>query len=73
MLDLRQLDFVDSSGIRQLLAARRRAGRACRRFLLVRGGPPVQRVMALAGLQDVFEMVGDVPAELRDAPAEQHA
>ena len=73
VLDLRQLDFVDSSGIRQLLAARRRAGRACRRLLLVRGGPPIQRVMALAGLQDVFEMVSDVPAELREAPAAQQA
>ncbi len=65
VLDLRQLDFVDSSGIRQLLAARRRAGRACRRLLLVRGGPAIQRVMALAGLQDAFEMVSDVPVELR--------
>ena len=68
VLDLRRLDFVDSSGIRQLLAARRRASRASRRFLLVRGGPPIQRVMALAGLQDVFETVSDVPAELREAP-----
>jgi anti-sigma B factor antagonist len=73
VLDLRQLDFVDSSGIRQLLAARRRAGRACRRLLLVRGGPSIQRLMALAGLQDVFEIVSDVPAELREAPAGQQA
>ena len=73
VLDLRQLDFVDSSGIRQLLAARRRAGRARRRLLLVRGGPPIQRVMALAGLEDVFETVSDVPAELRAARAEPEA
>jgi anti-sigma B factor antagonist len=73
VLDLRELDFVDSSGIRQLLAARRRARRASRRLLLVGGGPPIQRVMALAGLQDVFEIVSDVPAELRAAPTEQHA
>jgi anti-anti-sigma factor len=73
VLDLRDLDFVDSSGIRQLLAARRRASRACRRLLLVRGGPAIERLIALAGLQDAFETVTDVPAELRMAAEGQRA
>jgi anti-anti-sigma factor len=64
-LDLRELDFIDSSGLRQLLAARRRALRAARRLLLVGGNPAIRRLFALAGLQDAFEMASELPPELR--------
>src|SRR3954463_5491071 len=37
VLDLRELDFVDSAGISRILAARRRARRTGRRLVLVRG------------------------------------
>ncbi len=67
VLDLRRLDFIDSSGIGRLLAARRRAGRAGHRLVLVRGGPTIQRVFALSGLADSFEIVSDLPAELGSA------
>jgi anti-anti-sigma factor len=67
VLDLRTLDFIDSFGIGRLLAARRRAARAGHRLVLVHGGPPIRRVFALSGLADVFEIVRDVPAELRAA------
>lgn len=70
-LDLRELDFIDSSGLRQLLAARRRAKRAARRLVLIGGDAGIQRLFALAGLRDAFEMASDVPAELRVASAEQ--
>ena len=73
VLDLSRLDFVDSLGIRELLAARRRASRDRRRLLLVRGGPSVQRLMALVGLQDAFEIVSEVPRELREASASSRA
>jgi anti-anti-sigma factor len=69
VLDLRGLFFMDSAGLGRLLAARRRAARARRRLVIVRGGRVVDRVMMLAGLQDVFEMVGDVPPELLVPPA----
>jgi anti-sigma B factor antagonist len=68
VLDLRGLRFLDSSGLARLLAAHRRAKRDRRRLLLVRGGPAVQRLMAITAVGHHFETVADVPAELR-APA----
>jgi anti-anti-sigma factor len=63
VLDLRGLDFVDSAGISRILAARRRARRAGRRLVLVRGSAAVQRFLQLAALTEHFEYV----AEPRDA------
>lgn|SRR5215204_6428886 len=68
VIDLRGLFFMDSAGLGRLLAARRRAGRAGRRLVVVRGGRTVDRVMMLAGLQDVFEMAPDIPAEFLAPP-----
>ena len=68
VIDLRGLFFMDSAGLGRLLAARRRAGRAGRRLGIVRGGRPVDRVMMLAGLQDIFEMASEIPAELQAPP-----
>lgn len=62
MLDLRELRFMDSCGLSRLLAARRRARRCGRRLLLVRGPAAVQRLLALAALGEVFEMIGDPSA-----------
>lgn len=69
VLDLRELDFVDSCGIARLLAAQRRARRAGRRLLLVRGPRAIQRLLTLTAAHEMFEIVGDVPIELRDEPA----
>ena len=70
VLDLRELKFLDSSGLARLLAARRRARRENRKLLLVRGGRPVQRLLAITAVGDHFEMVSEVPEELRlDTPA----
>jgi anti-sigma B factor antagonist len=65
VLDLRGLSFLDSSGLARLLAARRRARRESRRLLLVRGGTAVQRLLAITAVGDHFEMVSEVPLELR--------
>ncbi|HWH95323.1 MAG TPA: STAS domain-containing protein [Baekduia sp.] len=59
VLDLRGLDFVDSAGISRILAARRRARRAGRRLVLVRGSKPVQRFLQLAALTEHFEYVAE--------------
>jgi anti-anti-sigma factor len=59
VLDLRELDFVDSAGISRILAARRRARRAGRRLVLVRGSAAVQRFMQLAALTEHFEFVSE--------------
>lgn len=68
VLDLRGLYFLDSAGLSRLLAARRRAGRAKRRLVLVRGSRNVSRVMMLAGIHDAFELVDDIPSDML-APA----
>jgi anti-sigma B factor antagonist len=59
VLDLRELDFVDSAGISRILAARRRARRAGRRLVLVRGSKAVQRFLQLAALTEHFEFVAE--------------
>ena len=62
VLDLRRLTFLDSCGLARLLAARRRARRLGHRLLIVRGSAAVQRLFALAAVDEAFEMVNDVPA-----------
>jgi anti-anti-sigma factor len=67
VLDLRGLSFLDSAGLARLLAARRRAQRARRRLLLVRGGPAIQRLFAITAVEEHFEMVRELPADLLPA------
>jgi anti-anti-sigma factor len=57
ILDLRDLDFVDSAGMSRILAARRRARRSGRRMVLVRGSRAVQRFLQVAALTEHFEYV----------------
>ena len=56
-LDLRELSFLDSSGLARLVAARRRARKAGRRLVLVRGSAAVQRVFQLTAVEEAFEIV----------------
>jgi len=67
VLDLRELDFLDSCGLARLLAARRRARKAGHRLLLVKGPPAIQRLFALSAIDEVFEMVSVLPATLSRA------
>ncbi|WP_081425473.1 STAS domain-containing protein [Conexibacter woesei] len=50
-IDLGQLTFLDSSGLRTILEARDRAASSGVRLRLVRGIEPVQRVFAITGLE----------------------
>jgi anti-anti-sigma factor len=68
VVDFSELDFLDSTGIARLVALRRRARRAGRRLVLVRGSRSVQRLLSLAALTDHFEIVGDVAAVVGPAP-----
>lgn len=67
-LDLRELTFLDSCGVARMLAARRRAQRAGRRLVLVRGPAAVQRLLALTAVDEGFEMVRDLPGTGAPAP-----
>lgn len=68
VVDLSELDVLDSTGIARLVAVRRRTRRAGRRLVLVRGPRPVQRLFSLAALTEHFEIVGDVAAVVGPAP-----
>ena len=60
VLDLRELEFIDSSGLRSLLIARRRADAAGAHFALVAGDKALERTLQIAGVHEVFEWT---PAE----------
>jgi anti-anti-sigma factor len=64
VLDLRALDFIDSSGLRVVVGAHRAAEEGGGRFTCVRGpsGSTVHRIVEIAGIDGVIEMVDD-PAE----------
>ena len=64
VIDLRELHFLDSCGLARLLAARRRARSAGHRLLIVRGPKAVQRLFALAAVDEAFEMVSVLPETL---------
>jgi anti-anti-sigma factor len=64
VLDLRSLDFIDSSGLRVVVGAHRTAEGNEGRFTCVRGaaGSTVHRIVEIAGIDGVIEMVDD-PSE----------
>ena len=64
VIDLSELDFVDSSGLARLMAARRRAERASWRLLVVQGSEVVQRLLSLSALDRAFEFVASPAAAL---------
>ena len=68
VIDLSQLDFVDSSGIARLISARRRALRGGWKLLVVRGGAAVQRVMSLSAIDRALAFIDD-PSEALAAVA----
>lgn len=63
ILDLRGIEFMDSTGLRVLLTAHQRAHESGRRFALVRGADQVERVLTLTGVRDILTVV-DAPEEL---------
>ena len=57
VIDLSELEFVDSSGLARLIAARRRADRGRWRLVLVEGSDAVQRLLSLSAMDKAFEFV----------------
>jgi anti-anti-sigma factor len=64
VVDLRGLEFMDSSGIRVLVAAHARAGRGGTRLFVVRPdtGSAVAKIVEVAGLDGELNIVDD-PAQ----------
>ena len=59
VLDLSQLAFMDSTGLRLLIGADMRAREAGRRLVVVQGNDMVQRVLRLTRLDERLEIVED--------------
>jgi anti-sigma B factor antagonist len=62
LLDLRSLEFLDTTGLARIVAVRRRCRRNGRRLVIVRGPQAVHRIFALCFADEQFELVGD-PSE----------
>jgi anti-sigma B factor antagonist len=65
VVDLRGLGFVDTTGLHLILLAHRRlAGR----LVLVRGGPQIQRVFEICGVEVLLPFVDEPPASQPSDP-----
>jgi anti-sigma B factor antagonist len=60
ILDLSELDFMDSTGLRVILSASTRAQEQERRVVLVKGPSVVQRVFEITRLAERLDMVDSV-------------
>jgi anti-anti-sigma factor len=62
VLDLRELEFMDSTGLRVIVAADSRAREQARRLVIVRGSDTVQRIIEMTRLHERLEIVDDPAA-----------
>jgi anti-sigma B factor antagonist len=65
ILDLRELAFMDSTGLSVVVRAHQNAVESGRRFAVVRGGKQVERLLMLTGVGDRLTVV-DQPEDLLD-------
>lgn len=63
VVDLRGLSFMDSTGLRVIVSADKRAGRSNRRLVIVQGPAAVRRVFEITRLGERLEIV-DTPEEI---------
>lgn len=63
VLDLRDLRFVDSAGLRVILMAHERSQQRGQTFALSRGSAQVQRLLNIAGLDEHLRII-ESPDEL---------
>jgi anti-sigma B factor antagonist len=66
LLDLRHLTFMDSTGLRIVVAADARAREQGRRLVVVHGPDAVQRIFRMTRLDERLDMVDD-PAAVESA------
>lgn len=58
VLDLGDLQFVDSAGLRVILAAHERSRREGKEFALTQGSDQVQRLFTIAGVSEHLRIIG---------------
>jgi anti-sigma B factor antagonist len=59
VVDLRGLEFMDSSGLRAIVVSAQRAQDAGRRFALIPGAAQVMRVFDITRMRERFEFVAE--------------
>jgi anti-sigma B factor antagonist len=57
VLDLRNLQFIDSAGLRVILAAHESSRQHKREFALTRGPQQVQRLLSIAGVDEYLRII----------------
>jgi anti-sigma B factor antagonist len=57
ILDLRKLEFIDSTGLYTILRAHDELDEANCRLMLIAGGPQVQRIFEITGIEQRLEFV----------------
>ena len=65
LVDLRQVEFMDSIGLRSLVRAHRVALRAGVPLWVVRGGTPVAQVLRMTGLDMTLPLIDELPRRLQ--------
>jgi anti-anti-sigma factor len=63
IIDLRRLEFMDSTGLSVLVRAHQKATQAGKQLAVVKGPPQVQRLLSLTGVAERLTVV-DSPEEL---------
>jgi anti-anti-sigma factor len=63
VLDLQQLQFIDSTGLRVILSARARSRQRGQELAITPGSQQVQRLLSVTGVSDQLRII-DAPDEL---------
>jgi anti-sigma B factor antagonist len=66
LLDLRGLEFMDSTGLHVLIKAHQRLQERGRQFAVIKGGVQVERLLSLTGVAELLKIVGS-PEELLES------
>jgi anti-anti-sigma factor len=67
VVDLQDLQFMDLTGVRCLMKAKRQADEASRRFAVLNGSQPAHRLLTLTRADESLEMVDDFD-QLEETP-----
>jgi anti-sigma B factor antagonist len=63
ILDLRRVNFIDSTGLSMIINADGRAKKAGRRFTIVSGEGVPRRILHTVGLEDRLDVLSDMPEQ----------
>jgi anti-sigma B factor antagonist len=63
VIDLRELEFMDSTGLSIIVGAQQRLGDSGRKLSVVKGPPQVQRLLDLTGVSERLQIV-DTPEQV---------